>query len=93
MGAVLQHLGNPVVRPLVPKAASQPFGAHYREQSFSVHQQREWVAVPAERAVPKRRAKGLAQRLESSGSQDGGPSAHFDVRRAWRVATGAAVTR
>ena len=61
--------GDPVVRPLVPKAASQPFGAHYREQRFSVHQLREWVAVPAERAVPKRRAKGLAQRLESSGSQ------------------------
>ena len=93
MGAVLQHLGNPVVRPLVPKAASQPFGARYREQRYRVRARREWLAVPAERAVPKRRAKGLAQRLESSGSQDGGPSAHFDVRRAWRVATGAAVTR
>ncbi len=26
--------GNPAARPLVPKAASQPFGAHYREQKL-----------------------------------------------------------
>ena len=37
-------------------------------------ERRDWVVL-AERAVPKRRAKGLAQRLESSGSR-GGPAAH-----------------
>ena len=63
--ALRQH-SNPVARPLVPKAAAQPFGARSREHSFCVHQHGKWVAVPAERAVPKRRAKGLAQRLESS---------------------------
>ena len=64
--AVLQQLGNPVARPLVPKAAAQPFGARSREQSHRVHQHREWVGWWLQVAVPKRRAKGLAQRLESS---------------------------
>ena len=76
-GATLKHsgFGNPVARPLVPKAASQPFGARDREEKHRVRQQREGVAVPTERTVPKRCAKGLAQRLESSRSQ-GGPAAH-----------------
>lgn len=38
VGAVLQQLGNPVARPLVPKAASQPFGARSREQRLRVLQ-------------------------------------------------------
>ena len=55
--AVGQQLGNPGVRPLVPKAASQPFGAHPREQTISVHGREKgvgwWVQVPCPRPAPK----------------------------------------
>ena len=55
--AVLQQLGNPVARPLVPKAAAQPFGARSREHSFCVHQTQNgwrcWLKGRCPSAAPK----------------------------------------
>ncbi len=53
----------------------RPSGRAPRNKAVRTPGGREWVGVLAASAVAKRRAKGLAQRLESSGSQ-GGPSAH-----------------